>query len=672
MSKKAKRVENKSEKRAEIVKPNALSKDDKKMAIIFGAIIFVFAFLLYAKTIPYDLVYFDDDRLILHKEKFNSDINNIPETFNETIGVTYYRPILMISFILDYQLGELETSQYRFTNVLLHAIGSLLVFVMLIYLRYPPLISFIFAMLLAAHPVLTPAAAWISGRNDSLITIFTLLSFITTIAFLKSNSNKKWIIFIVHLIFYATNLFTKESAAFFPIMALVYMYMFQREKMFKTESMILVVSWIIIGIFWFSMRQDALPPGDNPDEISVAAYIENLPALLALIGKTFFPLRMSAIANFEWVSLLAGTVAVIALLGIYVWKKESIDNRKMLFGLLWLVLFLTPTLLVRIKIDYFDYAEHRLYLPFLGILIILIEVARGLKINFKDNRIKIAAAIIFLLFAVRSFSYAGAFENGKEFWSHFVKQYRENEMGNFNLAEIFFFKNDIRRADIFYDRALKFDEENRVHNFIQMTQPSFIIPDNEPGYKRKFNHDQLNAITLYNYLANRYYLKRFPDKSIEYSQKALKISPDDPYANYLLGRSLNTIGQKHEAIRFLEIANQRKKNWSWLSELGIVYFNTEQYNKAIKVFESAIKYNSKNPQLYLNLGSAYSKINEQKKAEDAFVLALRADPKNSRVYITLISFSIDVLKDKEKAKQYLNMAQQNNIKIPEELLQRLN
>ena len=72
-----------------------------------------------------------------------------------------------------------------------------------------------------------------------------------------------------------------------------------------------------------------------------------------------------------------------------------------------------------------------------------------------------------------------------------------------NNFQIFFFKNDYRRADIFYDRSLQFDKENRVHNFIQMTQPSIIIPDNEPNYKQTFTHDDLNALTLYNYLRNK-------------------------------------------------------------------------------------------------------------------------------------------------------------------------
>ncbi len=667
MSQKSRKQDNKKK----IAKPKGLDPNEKKLSIIFGIVIFVFAFLLYARTIPYDLVYFDDDRLIVHKEKFNSKLENISETFNQTIGVTYYRPILMTSFILDYQIAELETAQYRFSNVLFHAIGSLLVFVMLIYLRYPPLLSFIFAMLLAAHPVLTPAAAWISGRNDSMITIFTLLSFITLIAFLDAKGGKRWIIFLVHLIVYTINLYTKESAAFFPIMALVYIFMFRRSIIFKSDNMLLVASWIIIGIFWFSMRQNALPPGDNPDEISIAAYIANLPALIALIGKTFFPYRMSAIANFEWISLTAGVVSILGLTGIYVWKKKSIDNRKMLFGLLWLVLFLTPTLLVRIKIDYFDYAEHRLYLPFLGILIVIIEIVRGLKIDFNSQKVRIIAAIIILLFAARSFSYSGAFENGKEFWAHFVKQYRENEMGNFNLAEIFFFKNDHKRADIFYDRALQFDEKSRVHNFIQMTQPSFVIPDNEPNYKNTFNHDDLNAITLYNYLANRYYLKRYPNKAIEYSQKALRIRQDDPYANFLLGRSLNATGNTNQAIKYLEVANQRKKNWNWLSELGISYFQTNQYEKALEVFSRASNINPNNSRLLLNIGSVYSKLNMIDKAEEYFVRSVQMDPRNQRSYITLISFYLDIIKNKEKAVSYYNMAKQNNIDIPQELVQRL-
>ena len=53
---------------------------------MFAAAIFFAAFLLYVKSISYDLVYFDDDRLILHKKDFNSQLSSIPEAFNETIG----------------------------------------------------------------------------------------------------------------------------------------------------------------------------------------------------------------------------------------------------------------------------------------------------------------------------------------------------------------------------------------------------------------------------------------------------------------------------------------------------------------------------------------------------------------------------------------------------------
>lgn len=648
-----------------------LEKQDKKMAVIYGIVIFAFAFLLYVSTIPYELVYFDDDRLIVHKKDFNSKMSSIPEAFDKTIGVTYYRPILMITFILDYQLGELETPQYRFTNVMLHAFASLLAFVMLIYLRYPPWASFLFAMLLAAHPVLTPAAAWISGRNDSLITIFTLLSFITMIAFLEGKGGRKWMIFLVHLIMYTINLFTKESAAFFPIMGIIYIYMFRRKILFKSDSMALVVSWFIIGLIWFSMREGALPPGDSPDEISLAAYLANLPALIALIGKTFFPLKMSAIANFEWVSLTAGAIAIIAITSIYVWKNKRIDGRKMLFGLLWLVIFLTPTLLVRIKIDYFDYAEHRLYLPFLGILIILIEIAKGLKINFK-NKITVGIAIfLILLFGARSFSYARAFENGKEFWAHFVKQYRENEMGNFNLAEIFFFKNDTRRANIFYDRALQFDEKNRVHNFIQMTQPSFLVPKDQPDYKSTFSEDDLNKITLYNYLANRYYLKQNVEESIKYSEKALRIRRDDPYANFLLGRSLNAVRRPEQAIKYLEIANNRMNNWSWKSQLGIAYFRVNNFEKAYQAFSNATQLNPKSSRLFLNLGSAATKLKNFEEAEQAYARSINLDARNQQAYVTIISFYLDVKKDMNKAKYYYNLARQRNIQIPENLSVRI-
>ena len=80
------------------------------------------------------------------------------------------------------------------------------------------------------------------------------------------------------------------------------------------------------------------------------------------------------------------------------------------------MILLTPTLLVRIKIDYFDYAEHRGYLPLLGVFIIIIEIFKSFKIDFNKKSVLIVTTVILLAFAGRSYAYQSAFENGKEFW----------------------------------------------------------------------------------------------------------------------------------------------------------------------------------------------------------------------------------------------------------------
>ena len=65
--------------------------------------------------------------------------------------------------------------------------------------------------------------------------------------------------------------------------------------------------------------------------------------------------------------------------------SKSIDKNKVYFGFLWFLLLVFPTLLIRIIYveDFFDYAEHRAYLVMIGLIIVILEILRANKVNFK-------------------------------------------------------------------------------------------------------------------------------------------------------------------------------------------------------------------------------------------------------------------------------------------------
>ena len=196
-------------------------------------VIFFIAFALYARTIDFDYVYCDDNLFCLKFEEQNEDIGNVIKSFTETLayGSMYYRPILRITFILENQIAGTSPYIYHLSNVLFHAVGAMMVFLVLMQLNYTKMTSLVFGLLFAVHPVITPAATWISGRNDSLITIFILLSFIFLIKYLNNKNTSSKYIFL-HFIFFAFSLFTKETAALFPIASIAYIALFRNETLF--------------------------------------------------------------------------------------------------------------------------------------------------------------------------------------------------------------------------------------------------------------------------------------------------------------------------------------------------------------------------------------------------------------------------------------------------------
>ncbi len=85
-------------------------------------------------------------------------------------------PFTWLSLMLDSDLYGVRPGGYHFTNILLHAANSVLLFAMLAYATGNALRSAFVAALFAIHPLHVESVAWIAERKDVLSTFFGLLS----------------------------------------------------------------------------------------------------------------------------------------------------------------------------------------------------------------------------------------------------------------------------------------------------------------------------------------------------------------------------------------------------------------------------------------------------------------------------------------------------------------
>ena len=163
---------------------------------VCSAIIVIWTLLIYYNSLNGEFV-FDDESVVQNNESITS-LSNIPkfftadEGFHKVIG-KYYRPIVSTSYTIDYAIWGLNPLGYHITNLLIHIIACLLLLLILAHLfrghKYTLLFSLLATLIFASHAVHTEAVSWISGRTDSLVTLFFFASFYFYVKFDSDRKN---------------------------------------------------------------------------------------------------------------------------------------------------------------------------------------------------------------------------------------------------------------------------------------------------------------------------------------------------------------------------------------------------------------------------------------------------------------------------------------------------
>lgn len=149
----------------------------------FDLVVFAFAFLLFANSIPngYNL---DDELVTINHRLTSKGASAIGEIFSspyyqDESGYSYeYRPVVLVSFAIEHQFFGDDPHVSHFFNVLLYALTCvvLLRVLRLLFKGYSPMIAFGVTLLYIAHPAHTEVVCSIKNRDEILGLLFSLLS----------------------------------------------------------------------------------------------------------------------------------------------------------------------------------------------------------------------------------------------------------------------------------------------------------------------------------------------------------------------------------------------------------------------------------------------------------------------------------------------------------------
>ena len=132
---------------------------------------------LYWPVHRYDFVNYDDVDYVRRNAPVLAGltVDSIRWAFT-TLYAGFWIPLTWLSFMIDTQLYGTNAGGFHVTNLLLHAISTVLLFVLLSRAtgrRWP---SAFVAALFALHPLHVESVAWVTERKDVLSTVFLMLT----------------------------------------------------------------------------------------------------------------------------------------------------------------------------------------------------------------------------------------------------------------------------------------------------------------------------------------------------------------------------------------------------------------------------------------------------------------------------------------------------------------
>jgi len=248
-----------------------------------------------------------------------------------------YQPLVHLTYLLErYLLGN-DPFVYRFTNILLHAANTGLVYVWISRLTRSRLTGVLTALLFGLHPLRVESVAWLSARKDVLFGFFYLLGMNAYLAYVRCGRKRDY---LFAGIFFFLSLLSKAALAVTWPLAAVMVDGYEgrwREKGAWFEK---IPFFLLASIFVFITFSAArsFPLIVLPAHSSVAFRVAcSCSAVLLYAGKMLCPVRLSAVYAWPlgWQMEAAAVFLSLLLLGLAyaVRRLPPSSRRNIFFGL---------------------------------------------------------------------------------------------------------------------------------------------------------------------------------------------------------------------------------------------------------------------------------------------------------------------------------------------------
>jgi tetratricopeptide (TPR) repeat protein len=379
------------------------------------------------------------------------------------------RPLLMFTFWVNYHLSGLDPYSYHLLNVLLHlitgAVAFLIVRRLLALAQTPPgfktdaLAAFAGGVFLL-HPVQTESVAYVASRSETLSVMFFYSAF--ALFLYRRSEAISWKAAAGVLLLFGAAASTKEHAAVLPALLLLTDYYWNPgfsfqgiRRNWRVYTLIAGGAAVALRFVWVVLRASD-SAGFNVRQFTWYEYLfTQFRVIWRYIRLFFLPYGQNVDPDIPISRTLFEHGAVFGLAALVVAVAAAIRYRRRYplasYGFLAALLLLAPTSSVIPIAD--PSAEHRLYLPFIGLLLVPLEFLR----RWNASRQALAAALGGMLCLAGWLTYQRSlvWASDMALWSDAASKSPRKMRPQFQLAYAYYARGQCKTALQHYEAAAR-------------------------------------------------------------------------------------------------------------------------------------------------------------------------------------------------------------------------
>jgi tetratricopeptide (TPR) repeat protein len=444
-----------------------------KIKFIAAVLVFAAAAVLYLPILSAEFVYDDIDQIqidtFIHTPANFIDVLTLKVMTKDVIDNN--RPVMLLSLMIDSMLYGKSSWGYHLTNLLLHALCSMMVFLVLYRLldRFDNAVAYVnrlwaalaASLIYAVHPINSEAVCVVTFREDLLSTFFVLLSLIFVEHFPATGKFKNVLLTAAIFVSVFAALGAKEIGIAAPFYILIYWFVFRKAEQWRIWLKPIVAGFAAAGLFLF-LRFTIIPKESVVFFEKAVRLGGTLSGTLSIqpriwiyqLLEIFRPSLLCADVTGYSIRFISLAIAIICLIAI-VFAVIIIGRKNLAFasGAMFYIAAILPV--SNFMVIFRPAADRYMYLPMFGVCLGIASIIYKIRIESKIFKIMAFSFLVCLILSlsVLTFDRELVWQNSISLWQDTIKKNPYSYTGNNNYAFELIKKSDYEKAIPFLKQA---------------------------------------------------------------------------------------------------------------------------------------------------------------------------------------------------------------------------